>query len=204
VLKKIDVGKSIVLNNIFFDFDKATLRHESKPELGKIISLLNENPSMRIEISGHTDNKGTYQYNKNLSQQRAKSVVDYLSDNGVNAPRLEYAGYAFDYPIAANDTEEGRQKNRRTEFKVLDMNKKEEQFAQNPTRQTLNEIDGKMKAQNGQNSHNIPTEFIIADKDADGIISSQEIILMIDAFFDGNVNMTAKNIIELIDFYFEQ
>lgn len=118
-LKKMEVGQRIVLRNIFFDFNKATLREESTTELENLLNLLKENPKMKIEISGHTDNVGSAQYNKKLSESRAQSVVDYLKKKGVAADRLTFAGYGFDDPIAPNDTEEGRQLNRRTEFKVI-------------------------------------------------------------------------------------
>lgn len=122
LLKKIEVGKSIVLRNIFFDTGKSTLRPESYAELGILYQLLSDNPKMRIEISGHTDNKGSAALNKKLSESRAKSVVDYLISKGIDASRLEYKGYGFDKPIATNDTEAGRQENRRTEFKVIGTN----------------------------------------------------------------------------------
>lgn len=118
-LKKVEVGKEIVLRNIFFDFNKATLRPESKYELERLAKLMNENPTLKIEISGHTDNIGSAAYNKTLSEQRAKSVVDYLIGVGIAANRMTYVGYGFDKPIASNDTEEGRQLNRRTEFKII-------------------------------------------------------------------------------------
>lgn len=118
-LKKIAVGSSIVLKNIFFDFNQATLRPESKNELDRLVQLLNDMPNMKIEISGHTDNIGSAQYNKTLSERRAKSVVDYLIENGISPNRLTYKGYGFDMPIAPNDTDEGRQQNRRTEFKII-------------------------------------------------------------------------------------
>ncbi|MDP4267083.1 MAG: OmpA family protein [Bacteroidota bacterium] len=118
-LKKATVGTKIVLKNIFFDFDKSTLRNESTAELERLTKLLNDMPALRIEISGHTDNKGTATYNKKLSEDRAQAVVDYLVSKGINKSRLEYKGYGFDQPIAKNDTEQGRQMNRRTEFKIL-------------------------------------------------------------------------------------
>jgi len=119
-LKKIKVGSIVVLNNIFFDFAKATLRPESTNELDRIVKLLSENPKIIVEISGHTDNVGSDLYNKKLSGDRAKSVVDYLISKGIAASRLTYKGYGFDQPIATNDTEIGRQMNRRTEFKIID------------------------------------------------------------------------------------
>jgi outer membrane protein OmpA-like peptidoglycan-associated protein len=118
-MKKIEVGNKIILNNIFFDFDKATLRLESKSELDRLVKLLTDMSTLKIEISGHTDNIGSAAYNKPLSQNRAKAVVDYLVKNGIAASRLTYKGYGFDQPIATNDTDEGRQQNRRTEFKVI-------------------------------------------------------------------------------------
>jgi outer membrane protein OmpA-like peptidoglycan-associated protein/tetratricopeptide (TPR) repeat protein len=118
-LKKMEVGTTIVLNNIFFDFDKSTLRDESFPELERLLKLLNDFPTLKIEISGHTDNRGTAAYNKTLSENRAKSVVDYLLGKGISKDRLTFIGYGFDKPVATNDTDEGRQLNRRTEFKVI-------------------------------------------------------------------------------------
>lgn len=118
-LKKIAIGSSIVLKNIFFDFNQASLRSESINELQRLIKLMNDLPSLKIEISGHTDNIGSAQYNKTLSERRAKAVVDYLIENGISANRLTFKGYGFDMPIAPNDTEEGRQQNRRTEFKII-------------------------------------------------------------------------------------
>jgi outer membrane protein OmpA-like peptidoglycan-associated protein len=92
---------------------------ESHTELNKVVEYMNSNPKMKIEIGGHTDNVGTKEYNKALSQNRAKSVYNYLIEKGVSADRLSYKGYDFSIPIADNDTEEGRALNRRTEFKVI-------------------------------------------------------------------------------------
>ncbi|MFH1321460.1 MAG: OmpA family protein [Bacteroidota bacterium] len=124
-LDQIAVGKSIVLHYIFFDFNKATLKPASIIELERVVRFMEEYPSLRIEISGHTDNKGTRSYNQQLSEQRAKTVVDYLVNNNIDNSRLVYAGYGFKRPIANNDTEEGMAKNRRTEFKVIEFDKKE-------------------------------------------------------------------------------
>lgn len=118
-LNKIDVGAKMVLNNIFFETNKATIKPESETELERVAQLLKENPTIRLEISGHTDNVGSYRANQKLSEARAKSVVDYLVSKGVESSRLEYKGYAFNEPIADNNTPEGRAKNRRVEFKVL-------------------------------------------------------------------------------------
>ncbi len=118
-LKKIDIGKTIVLRNIFFDFDKATIRSESANELDRLIKLLTDNPGIRIELGSHTDSKGSDAYNMKLSQQRSESVVTYLIGKGIAASRLEAKGYGETVPIASNDTDDGRQQNRRTEFKIL-------------------------------------------------------------------------------------
>jgi outer membrane protein OmpA-like peptidoglycan-associated protein len=118
-LKKIEIGKKIVLNNIFYDFDKSTLRQESISELDRMVLLMTQNPSIKIELSSHTDNVGSDEYNVTLSQARAQSVVDYLIAKGISKERLVAKGYGKSMPIATNDTDEGRQQNRRTEFKIL-------------------------------------------------------------------------------------
>lgn len=118
-LKKLEIGNTIVLNNIFYDFDKSTLRSESMNELEKLEALLIQNNTLTIELSSHTDGKGTDEYNLKLSQARAQSVVDYLKAKGIAESRLIPKGYGKSKPIASNDTEEGRQMNRRTEFKII-------------------------------------------------------------------------------------
>lgn len=118
-LNNVSVGTKIILKNIFFDFDKATLRPESTNELQRLTKLLTDVPTLKIEISGHTDSKGAADYNQKLSQNRAKAVVDYLVKAGIAADRLTFAGYGKDQPIATNDTDDGRQMNRRTEFKII-------------------------------------------------------------------------------------
>jgi outer membrane protein OmpA-like peptidoglycan-associated protein len=117
-LQPLEIGNHIALRNIFFDFNKYTLRKESKPELQLVIDLLTKYPSLTVEISGYTDSKGTKAYNLNLSTQRAKSVVDYLVAHGIKATRLVSKGYGMDNPVASNATDAGRQLNRRTEFKI--------------------------------------------------------------------------------------
>ena len=118
-LKQIDVGQSIVLKNIFFDFDKATIRMESANELDRLIKLLTDNPTLKIELGSHTDNKGSDEYNQKLSQSRSQSVVTYLIGKGILTDRLVAKGYGETVAVATNDTEEGRQENRRTDFKIL-------------------------------------------------------------------------------------
>ncbi len=118
-LKRIELGESVVLNNIFFDTDKSDLKPESEIELKNILQLLMDNPRMRIEISGHTDNIGSKEHNLALSQARAKAVFDYLVNKGIKANRMDYKGYGFSVPIASNESDEGRTQNRRTEFKII-------------------------------------------------------------------------------------
>jgi outer membrane protein OmpA-like peptidoglycan-associated protein len=118
-LKNMEVGSKIVLKNIFFDYGKATLREESDNELKRLTKLLTDFPKLKIEISGHTDSKGAADYNQILSYNRAKAVVDYLVKVGIAQDRLVTKGYGKDQPIASNETEGGRQLNRRTEFKIL-------------------------------------------------------------------------------------
>ncbi len=118
-LKKIEVGVTVRLKNIYFDFDKTTLKSESFVELNKVVDLLKQNPSVEIEIAGHTDSKGGDDYNLNLSQGRSQAVVDYLISQGIESYRLTAHGYGESRPIDTNDTEEGRANNRRVEFTVL-------------------------------------------------------------------------------------
>ena len=117
-LNKAQVGAKIVLRNIFYDFDKATLRPESNIEIERLRKVLLEYPTMKIELSGHTDNKGSADYNKKLSQSRAKAVLDYLVKKGISPDRMTAEGYGFDRPMAPNDSDAGRQLNRRTEFEI--------------------------------------------------------------------------------------
>lgn len=117
-LQEIRIGETVVLKNIFFDTDQFILKDESKAELQRLIELLRKNPGMMIEISGHTDNVGTPQHNLELSLNRAKSVFDYLVNNGIGKTRLTYIGYGLSKPVDNNETEQGRANNRRTEFKI--------------------------------------------------------------------------------------
>ena len=119
-LNKLRVGLSSILRNIYFDFDKYTLKQESYTELNKLERLLLENPNMRVEIAGHTDFVGSDQYNNQLSVKRASSVVNFLINKGIAPTRLETKGFGKTRPIASNDDEiDGRELNRRVEFKIL-------------------------------------------------------------------------------------
>jgi len=118
------VNETFVVENVYYDFNKADLKPESFPALDEIVRMLNFYPSMVIELSAHTDSKGTDAYNLKLSEARAKSVVDYLVSKGIAQARLQAKGYGESKPIAENvingkDNPAGREKNRRTEFKVL-------------------------------------------------------------------------------------
>ncbi len=119
VLSKLESGSKIVLNNVFFDSDKYDLKPTSEAELENIVKLLKENPELKVEISGHTDNVGNEDYNLKLSRKRAISVVKKLAEAGIEKNRLKPVGYGSKSPVASNETETGRQQNRRTEFKIL-------------------------------------------------------------------------------------
>ena len=124
-LTLIEVDKPVVVNNVYYDFNVAELRPESSTELDKLVTMFEANPDIIVEISSHTDSKGSNKLNQRLSNARAKSVVDYLVSKGVDKNKLKAIGYAATQPIAPNknddgsDNPEGRQQNRRTEFKVL-------------------------------------------------------------------------------------
>jgi flagellar motor protein MotB len=111
----IEIGQSAILKNIFFDFDSYNLKEESFPELQRLIEFIKENKII-VEIQGHTDNSGTVAHNQKLSENRAKSVFDYLVNKGINTKYLKYKGYGSSKPIADNNTDAGRSINRRTEF----------------------------------------------------------------------------------------
>jgi len=118
-LEKAAEGTTAILQNIFFDVDKYDLKDKSVTELQKILRFLRENPSFHVEISGHTDNSGSSAYNLQLSQKRSESVNNFLIENGIESQRVTTKGYGSSRPIADNSTEEGRQKNRRIEFKLI-------------------------------------------------------------------------------------
>jgi OmpA-OmpF porin, OOP family len=118
-LVPIEVGQVVRLNNVFFDFDKWDLRPESFIELNRVVKLLAENPSIEIEMSAHTDSRGSDEYNFKLSDNRARSVMEYIISKGIDQSRITSHGYGETKPVATNDTDEGRQLNRRVEFKIL-------------------------------------------------------------------------------------
>lgn len=118
-LQPIEIGTKVVLENIYFQTGKSILTPNSYDALDQVARFLENNRSVRLEISGHTDNTGSVRFNKALSEARARAVVNYLINHGVSAERLEYKGYADEQPVADNSTEEGREMNRRVEFKIL-------------------------------------------------------------------------------------
>ena len=118
-MQPIEIGASIVLKNIFFDTKQWKLKNESISELDRVVILLNENPKLTIQLSGHTDNVGKDADNLNLSINRARAVVGYLLNKGVNTKRLTFKGFGSTKPIAPNFTEAGKSLNRRTELNVI-------------------------------------------------------------------------------------
>ncbi len=118
-LTKLEVDARIILSDIEFDYSQSSLRENSFTALNQIVIFMQQNPSLIVEISGHTDNKGSMKVNQKLSLERAQSVVDYLTNKGIEPSRLKARGAAYNEPIATNNTTKGRQKNRRVEFKIL-------------------------------------------------------------------------------------
>jgi OmpA-OmpF porin, OOP family len=124
-LVPIEIGQIVRLNNVFFDFDKWDLRPESFVELDRVVKLLKENPTIEIEMSAHTDSHGTDEYNFKLSDNRARSCMEYILSKGIEPGRITSHGYGESVPVAPNsnvdgsDNPEGRQLNRRVEFKIL-------------------------------------------------------------------------------------
>jgi len=118
-LVPIEVGAVVRLNNVYFDFDKWFLRPESFVELDRVVKMLKDNPAVVIEMSAHTDSRGSDDYNFKLSDNRAKSVVEYILSKGIATSRITSHGYGETKPVVPNDTDENRQLNRRVEFTIL-------------------------------------------------------------------------------------
>jgi len=118
-LKPIKAGERITLRNVFYKTDSFALDPYSRVELDKVVGLLETNPTLTIEIGGHTDNTGTAAYNSELSGRRAEEVTKYLTAKGIASGRISAKGYGMDVPVATNDTEEGKALNRRTELMIL-------------------------------------------------------------------------------------
>jgi outer membrane protein OmpA-like peptidoglycan-associated protein len=118
-LQPLEANAAIVLKNIFFESNKYELKRESEAELNEVVQLLKDNPTLRIQINGHTDNSGKATDNQLLSENRAKAVTAYLTTKGIAAARLSYKGFGDSQPVADNAMPEGRAKNRRTELSVI-------------------------------------------------------------------------------------
>ena len=119
-LKNIDIGSKIALRNVFFETGKSEVKIDSYPELDRLIQLMLDVPTLKIELSGHTDNVGNDEYNLNLSQRRADAVRVYLTSRGIDKSRVLAVGYGESKPVDSNDTKDGRANNRRTEFEITD------------------------------------------------------------------------------------
>lgn len=124
IIAKIDtsrimIGKTIRLENIYFETEKSVLLENSNEELNKLVNLLKQMPGLKIKILGHTDNQGNESFNKKLSEERAKAVKNYLVSKGIDESRLSSLGYGSEQPIESNETKQGREKNRRVEFLIL-------------------------------------------------------------------------------------
>lgn len=119
-IDSIEIGESVILRNIYFDFDKYELLTSSFPLLNDIYNYLNQHRNIRVQISGHTDYIGTNEYNNDLSYKRALSVVEYLSKMGISSDRILPVGYGSKFPIDSSNTEEAHQKNRRIEIKIIE------------------------------------------------------------------------------------
>jgi len=118
-MKKIKIGDGVILRNVFFNTGSHNLLPESIVELQKLIDFLKQNPTLVIEIEGHTDNVGNAEMNQKLSESRAKEVFNYLISNEIDKSRMNYKGYGLTKPVSSNDTPEGRSLNRRTEFVII-------------------------------------------------------------------------------------
>jgi outer membrane protein OmpA-like peptidoglycan-associated protein len=118
-LRAIDEGSAVVLENIFFEFNKTELLPASYAELDKVVQFMLEEDIKMIEISGHTDNEGSDTYNKKLSEGRASAVVGYLASKGISTERMAAVGYGESRPVDSNQTDAGRAQNRRVEFTLI-------------------------------------------------------------------------------------
>ncbi len=129
-VERVDEGITVEFSSaVLYGFDSYSLTDASKQTLNSLITILNKYPDTNLEVQGHTDNKGTVEYNMGLSIKRATSVADYLKANGIAAGRITTKGYGLTVPKYTNDTEEGRAQNRRVEF-LIAANQKMQQDAQ--------------------------------------------------------------------------
>lgn len=119
-LYPIELGQRISLDNIYFDFDKAELRSESKTQMDQVFQFLIDNPKVKVEFDGHTCSIGQADYNQKLSEDRALAVYQYLSDRGISKKRISSFGFGETKPLQSNESESSREQNRRVEFVIID------------------------------------------------------------------------------------
>ena len=153
IKKQLDEKGHVAIYGILFDVDKASLKPESQKPLQEIVKLMRNYPDLKLEVQGHTDNQGSADYNRDLSQRRAETVKTYLTTYGTDASRLEAKGYGLSQPVASNDTEEGRAKNRRVEL---------------VRKETLGSGPIKIKLSGDEQAPNVPTSEFSALVDAAG------------------------------------
>ncbi len=195
-------GKKIVLDNILFDYTKSKLRAQSFFTLEHILKLMKSVESLTIEISGHTDNTSSAEHNQGLSEERAKVVMEYLVARGVDPKKLVYKGYGFTQPVASNKTRQGRQLNRRTELKVLNVDLKSEQIKeitqkkQYITTNNLNETKAVL-------TKSLPERFKLFDLDNNAQITSAEVVSAIDTCLNQTSVNKLTEVIALADYYLE-
>lgn len=211
-MELVGVGKKIVLDFILFDYTKATLREESYSTLDRTIRLMNSLESLEIEISGHTDNISSAAHNQILSEERAKEVMKYLIRMGIDGERMKYKGYGFSQPVASNNSEMGRQLNRRTELKVLKVDLEAEQLIEikrlkesllTKVKESPEATEPEVGQESDKNS-SVPDRFKQYDTESNNKISYSEIIPSIDAFLEGTQKKNAEEITALIDYFLEQ
>ena len=211
-MELVGIGKKIILNKILFDYTKSTLREESYLTLDRTIRLMGSLESLEVEISGHTDNSGSANHNQALSEDRARQVMKYIIRMGVDEERLKYKGYGFIQPVASNDSEAGRQLNRRTELIVINVDIAGEQLKEITLLKKCIVAEAKANSkvtnlsvvQENNGSSSVPDRFKQFDTEQNGKISFEEIIAVIDSFLSQSAQLDAKEVIAIIDYYFEQ
>ena len=182
--------EEIEIKNIYYDYAKWDLRAESKEELKKLLKILNENPVIKIMINSHTDVRGAAAYNQELSEKRAKSVVEFLVSNGINISRLSFKGWGAEHLLIQNAvTEEEHQANRRTTFNILNV----EEISSKYVVKTFEPADFQKEIKN-----------IKKESSTNGQVITPEIINnIINDFFEGKTTKTSEDILEMINKLFE-
>ena len=197
-MKPLQNGTRIILDNILFDYTKAEIRPQSFFTLDRTVYLLKSNPTLKIEIAGHTDNTYSIELNQRLSEDRAKAVMDYLVRKGIDSTRLTYKGYGFSQPVATNETKEGRQLNRRTELKVMGEDLKSEQIKEIARIKTV-------LANGNYKDKIVPvnSRFMQFDDNKDDKITYSEVNASIDLFLTNNGLYNPVETIALVDLFLE-